>query len=55
MTIHRADANESTDRQREAIDVIYEGKSAKVDQAMAKRHKEQIRLQHTKLGRKATA
>ena len=55
MTIHRADANDSTDRHREAIDMIFEGKSAKVDQAMLERHQEQVRLQHAKLGRKATA
>jgi len=54
MTIHRADANESDHRHRRGFSMLFRGESAEVDQEQIKRHAEQIRGQHAKLGRKAT-
>lgn len=55
MTIHRADANESDTRDRMALDLIFIGQSAKVDEAWRARHREQIRKQQEDLSRTATA
>jgi len=55
MTIHRADANESDKRDRVAMVMIYQGESARVDEAWRARHLENVRRQQENLGRKATA
>ena len=54
MAIHRADANEADTRSRRAVDIIYLGQSAKVDEAWRARHFEQVRKQQEAIGRKAT-
>ena len=54
MTIHRADANESDTRSRVALVLIYQGKSARVDEAWRARHQENVRKQQAALGRKIT-
>ena len=55
MTIHRADANESDTCDRVAMVMIYQGESARVDEAWRARHLENVRRQQENLGRKATA
>ena len=53
-TIHRADPNRTTDRQRRAFAQVFSGVSSKIDEAALARHDEGKRSQHVDLGLKVT-
>lgn len=50
MTIHRADANRSTDRHRRAFAMVYRGASCASDEAARRRYQESLASQHQSLG-----
>lgn len=47
-TIHRADANRTTDRQRRAFAIVYRGLSCRVDEEARAAYQESVRAQHQK-------
>ena len=51
-TIHRADANRSTDRHRRGFVMVYRGESAQIDETAYRRYQESVKQQHGALGLK---
>ena len=52
-TIHRADRNSSTDRNRRAFAVVFRGISCRLDEEACQRYLESSRQQHTSMGLEA--
>ncbi|MFN0054252.1 MAG: phytanoyl-CoA dioxygenase family protein [Planctomycetales bacterium] len=50
MTIHRAEPNRTTDRNRRAFAMVYKGVSCRRDEAGFARYMEQVKQQHQKMG-----
>ena len=50
MTIHRADPNGTTDRERRAFAMVFKGASCRRDEAGFERYQSSYRQQHTDLG-----
>jgi phytanoyl-CoA hydroxylase len=50
MTIHRADANGSSNRQRRAFAMVFRGESCRLDENRFAQYQQQLRQQHAALG-----
>jgi len=49
-TVHRADPNRSTTRQRRSFALVFKGAGARVDEEGFRRYQDQLRAQHESLG-----